>query len=124
MKIWKILFVLLLLLFILNVMGLSFQNRQSVEDTIETLINGFSLIPVYGYAYQVAIGSKGIAIVIFSINFLAILFVSYLAVVFMLNNLSISSFASTVVSFLVFAVIIYPMYKYAFHSNELWSKNA
>ncbi len=105
-------------------MGLSFQNRQSVEDTIETLINGFSLIPVYGYAYQVAIGSKGIAIVIFSINFLAILFVSYLAVVFMLNNLSISSFASTVVSFLVFAVIIYPMYKYAFHSNELWSKNA
>lgn len=123
MKIWKILFVLFLLLFILDLIGLALQNSISAGDAVGVFISGFSLIPVYGFAYQVAIGSKSIAIAFFSVNLLAILFVSFLAIAWLLKNPSLNVFAETIVSLMIFSLLIYATYMYAFKSNHLWGED-
>ena len=123
-KWWKILFGILLVFFVIEILGLPFEKSPGVSDVVWLIISGFSLIPIYGYAYQVAIGSKGIAITILLLNLPPIILGTYLAVMVFLNNQSAVQLFFSLLGFFVVGIIVYPMYRYAFHSNHLWCENA
>ncbi len=123
-KWWKRLFVILLVFFVFEIIGMPFEKSLGVSDAVWLIISGLSLIPIYGYAYQVAVGSKGIAITIFIANLPPIILGTYLAVLVYLNNQSVVQLLFSLLGFVVVGIIVYPMYRYAFYSNHLWSENA
>ncbi len=123
-KWWRILFGILLVFFVIDVLGLPFEENLDFSYAVWMTISGLSLIPIYGYAYQVTIGSKAIAIIILLLNVPAILFGMYLSTVVFASFQSAIQLFLFVLGLVVVGVIIYPMYRYAFHSNHLWGENA
>ncbi len=123
-KWWKILFGIVLILFVIDIFSTPFEENLGINDAIWLIIGGLSLIPLYGYAYQVAIGSKGIAISIFIINLPPIMLGAYLAIAMYLNNQTAVQLVASMLGLIVVGIILFPIYKYAFHSNHLWSENA
>lgn len=123
-KWWRILFGILLIFFVLDIVGLPFEDNLTFSDAIWLTISGLSLIPVYGYAYQVAIGSKLIAIIILMFNLPALMFGMYLSTILFANFESVVQLFLFVLGLVAVGVIIYPMYRYAFQSDHLWNENA
>ncbi|TMP22742.1 hypothetical protein CWB99_23860 [Pseudoalteromonas rubra] len=79
------------------------------------------LIPLYGYAFNVAIGSKAIAIAIFL--FTAAVpggFTLIFGVAFTIQHFSVVQLVSSTGSFALLLFILYPVFMYAFKSDELW----
>lgn len=122
MKKWKILFWILAVLTLIQLIALPFSESIQYE-ILSVIFSGITLIPIYGYSYQIAIGNKLVAIIIFSLNCLAFL-VCILALSLLLST-SFSIFQLVVVLciLVVFWLIIYPQYAYAFKSGNLWSNN-
>ncbi len=110
--------------FAISIIGLPFQNRFSAGDSFGLIINGLSLIPIYGYAYQVAIGSKGIAIGIFIVNLPAFILGAHFGISLLLEKQSYTQLFFSLLGLVVMCVMFYPVYKYAFGSKNLWSSNA
>ena len=111
-------------LFAIQLIAVPLSGGQSVGSLIGLVIGGLSLIPLYGYAYGVAIGSKGIAIAIFSINGLVSVFglISVVAAVWQHFGV-VQAVASSLGLFFMW-LYLYPQFAYAFRSNDLWSANA
>ena len=124
MKKWKFVFGFAAFLVAVDMLKFPFRRDLEFFDFIWLIFGGFSLFPLYGYAYGVAIGNKLIAIVIFSVN--ALLFIGGLVVAgfLMLNQPSGIALAAMTFAFAAYAIYLYPQFMYAFKSNELWQKNA
>ena len=122
--VWKVVFWLMAISFAMQLVSVPLTNAHSVGDTIGLIFNGFSLIPLYGYSYQVTIGTKHIAILIFSINCLGIILGIYVVSAQELSSLGSTQLVSIAIAIVLAYVYIYPQYAYAFKSNALWRKNA
>jgi hypothetical protein len=108
------------LLFVAQLATTPFTSGGTLWDVVRLITGGLSLVPLYGYAYQVAIGNKAIAIVIFGYNTMLLIIALLFAIHALINNWSLF------VLFLVFLLVavsfafVYPQYKYAFDSDDLW----
>jgi hypothetical protein len=124
MRLWKDIFWACVLLFIAQLATTPFSAAGTLWDAARLVTGGLSLVPLYGYAYQVAVGNKVIAFLIFSFNAIlltvALLFALYalitegsLFILFLVSLLLAVSFG-----------FLYPQYKYAFDSDDLWVAGA
>jgi hypothetical protein len=121
---WKDIFWGCALLFVIQLGTTPFSSAGTLWDVARLITSGLTLVPLYGYAYQVAIGNRAIAILIFGYNAIfltvALLFALYvlitegsLFILFLVSLLLAVSFA-----------YLYPQYKYAFDSDDLWVAGA
>ena len=110
--------------FVLSLIELPFKNKIGIADFVGLILCGFSLIPYYGYAYQVAIGNQVIAIIIFFINLLLTGFASYPGVVYTVHNISFLQLVFVFLGIALTAIIFYPQFMYAFKSKNIWSRDA
>ena len=124
MRVWKEIFWACVLLFACQLVTTPFSSSGSFWDVVRLIASGLSLVPLYGYAYQVAIGNKAIAITIFGYNaiFLAIAFL--LAVYVLVTEWSLFVLFLLVLLLAVSFAFLYPQYKYALDSDELWAAGA
>ena len=82
------------------------------------------MIPLYGFAYQVAVGNKPIAIGIFFVNTFLFCLGLVWAVNIFIAEPGFAQFIFSILGIGFFLVILYPQYKYAFKSSSLWASNA
>jgi hypothetical protein len=124
MRIWKDIFWACALLFVIQLGTTPFSSAGTLWDAARLVASGLSLVPLYGYAYQVAVGNKAIAIVIFGSNAIFLTIALLLAVYVLISEWSFF------ILFLVFLLVavsfafLYPQYKYAFDSDDLWVASA
>jgi hypothetical protein len=124
MKPWKDVFWACALLFGVQLVTTAFSSAGTLWDATKLLAGGLSLIPIYGYAYQVAIGNKAIAIVIFGYNTLFMLMVVLLALYVLVTQGSLFVLFLFVLLLALSFAYLYPQYKYAFDSDDLWGAGA
>jgi len=124
MKKWKFIFGIAALLFAIDLIQLPFRAQLEFSNFIAVIIGGLSLIPLYGYAYQIAIGNKPIAIAIFAVNVLISLAVLVTSAMPYFGNFGLGAILSIVCGVLFLAVFLYPQFMYAFRSNPIWGENA
>ncbi|MEW6983936.1 hypothetical protein AAD001_14890 [Colwelliaceae bacterium 6471] len=121
MKKWKALAYLFSVFFIVNLVALSISDNLSIWDFLNSVVIGLSLVPLYGYAWQKAIGNKLTSIFIFIFNLSCTLFaLIYIGFEF-LNSLG--SFITYSITYILLILFLYPQYCYAFKSEKLWLKN-
>jgi len=119
MGIWKDVFWACALLFVVRLRASPFTSAGTLSDVTRLMISGLSLIPLYGYAYQVPIGNRAVAIVMFGYNAIFTTIALRLAA-----HVRVTDWGLTIL-FLVFLllalsfVFLYPQYKYAFDSDDL-----
>lgn len=120
MRRWKDIFWACAILFVLQLVTTPFAASGSLWDVVRLVVSGLSLIPIYGYAYQVAIGNRAIVMLIFGYNaiFLAVAFL--FAAYALVTGWSVFILFSVLVLLAVSFAFLYPQYKYAFDSDELW----
>jgi hypothetical protein len=124
MKHWKILFWIVAVSFATNLISAPFFiSNLKMSDFIGTFIIGISLIPLYGYAHQVAIGIKEFSILIFSINAILV-FIGFYYVALLAASGNLYGILAILVVLICGVIFLYPQFMYAFKSNNLWSKNA
>ena len=90
---------------------------------VRLITSGISLVPLYGYAYQVAIGDKVIATLIFGYNAMLLVLAALLAVYTLITDWSAFVLLLVGVLFAVSFAFLYPQYKYAFDSDNLWGED-
>lgn len=124
MKKWKFVFGVAAFLFLLDLIKIPFKSDLEAFDFVSVILSGFSLFPIYGYAYQLTIGNKPIAIFTFGLN--AVLALAAFSFVgwFAFNNPSAALFVGLGVVALLTGVYLYPQFMYAFKSDDLWRENA
>ena len=124
MKKWKIIFWIAGLSFALQIINVPLSKNPGLSDTIGMLITGFTLVPLYGFAYKIAIGTRTIAIAIFLINFVILVFSIYWLVLYTMNHISMVQLFFSGFALFVALLFFYPVFAYAFKSKEIWSSNA
>lgn len=124
MKKWKFVFFVSALSFLLDLIKIPFKSDLEFFDFMLAIFNGLSLFPIYGYAYQLAIGNKAIAIITFILNSIAALVAYSLFVWLAFNNPSTILFVGLGVVVLPIGLYLYPQFMYAFKSEQLWRQNA
>jgi len=124
MKAWKALFWLVLIFFILDLVKLPFSKNPGINDMISLFISGFSLMPIYGYAYQIGIGNKIIATIIFSINALGMAAANYFGMLMLLEEITRAQIILTIIALAISFIYLFPQFMYAFKSNHLWNQSA
>jgi hypothetical protein len=124
MKKWKDIFWACALLFVSQLVTIPFNSGGTLWDVARLIASGLSLVPLYGFAYQVAIGNKAIAISIFGYSAIFLIIALLLAVYVLITEWSLF------ILFLIFLLLavsfafLYPQYKYAFDSDDLWVASA
>lgn len=124
MKIWKDIFWACVLLFVSLLVTTPFSSSGTLWDVAKLITGGLSLVPLYGYAYGVAIGSKATAVLIFGCNALFLMAVFLLAVYVLITGWSLFVLFLIVLLLAVSLAYLYPLYKYAFDSEELWAASS
>jgi membrane protein YdbS with pleckstrin-like domain len=124
MSIWKDIFWACALLFVAYLLVSPFSAAGGPWDIARLIAIGLSLIPIYGYAYRVAIGSQAIAILIFGCNAIFVALASLLALYALITNGSLLILFLVVVFLALSFAYLYPQYRYAFDSEDLWVANA
>ena len=120
MRIWKDVFWACALLFVIQLGTTPFSSAGTLWDVARLIISGLSLVPLYGYAYQLAIGSQAIAIVIFGFNAMFLTIALLLAVHALITGWSMFILFLVLVLLALSFAFLYPQYKYAFDSDDLW----
>ena len=123
MRKWKLLAYLFTAFFIINLVALPFSTNVTIWDFINLIAIGFSLIPMYGYAYKIAIGNKFTAIIIFIYNAICATAATWLFILIVKSAFSVTSLAIYMFAEMFILVCMYPQFKYAFKSEILWVKN-
>jgi hypothetical protein len=124
MRIWKDIFWACVLLFVGHLATTAFSSSGSLVDVVRLIAIGISLTPLYGYAYQVAIGNRTIALFIFGYNAV------FLTVALLFALFGLVTEGSLFVLLLVCLLLavsfgfLYPQYKYAMDSDELWNPSS
>ncbi|WP_390449890.1 hypothetical protein, partial [Pseudoalteromonas sp. MTN2-4] len=125
LKKWKFLFAFVAFITFLELVGLPFKENLKYSDFLSVIVSASTLIPIYGYAYGVAIGNKTIAILIFVLNVLIFGGISLLwLVLYTFNQFSLIQLLFSLGAFAFLLFVAYPVYMYAFRSDALWSENA
>lgn len=125
MKYWKVLFWIFAFLLVIDFIALPLSNDTSIYDFIGLFVGGILLFPYYGYAYQKAVGWKLLWQISFFINVLMVVFSIYDPFIeSVLHKPDIAGFFSIVIAVLLCMLLFIPFYRYAFHSNHLWSNSA
>ena len=124
MKKWKFTFWLMAFLFAISLLEVPFGGDQSFVNLIFQVVSALSLIPLYGYAYSIAIGSKNIAIIIFTINFFGTLYGLFALVLGTFQDYDLAILGANIIVLLFIFLFLYPQYAYAFKSNNMWESNA
>ena len=124
MRIWKDIFWACALLFVIHLVVSPFSTAAGSWDLVRLIAMGLSLLPLYGYAYQVAIGNRAIAILIFGCNAIFVIGASLAALYVLVTKISLSILFLAVIFFALSFTYLYPQYKYAFDSEDLWAANA
>ena len=124
---WKILFWLMAIIETSSLFIVMFSDNFSMYSSAGFILPFLTLFPLYGFAYSFPIWNRKFAIAIFMINT-----VLYVAV----NGFSFYSLGSDfdftfmflvlfAIFTLIYFIVLYPQYMYAFKSDNLWSdKNA
>lgn len=122
MLIWKLVFAFTAMSFLVNAWNLP--NDHEIITIIFILIEGLTMFPLFGYAYQVAIGSKSLSAIIFRINVLLIAvswIYIYLKGYIEFNVMGILGLLfGAAISF----IFIYPQFAYSFRSKNIWEQSA
>jgi hypothetical protein len=117
---WKIVFWLSALLLMVNLINLPFQESISAYEILGLICGSFAVIMIYGYANNIAIGSKNIAIAIFIINLCLSLF-SAVELIYMLSTDFEPILLLVLVIVIPFMLLFtIPQYRYAFKSENVW----
>jgi len=124
MKKWKFVFGFALFLYLIDLLSIPFRNEISPKDFVGLIVFGITLIPMYGFAYNVAIGSKRIAIAIFIFNALWIPYGLYFTVIMFIAYPGVFQAIFSCLGLFFLWVFIYPSFMYSFKSNELWNNKA
>ena len=125
MKKRKFLFAFVAFITFLELFGLPFKESLKYSDFLSVIVSASILIPIYGYAYGVAIGTKTIAILIFVLNVLIFGGISvFWLVLYTFNQFSLIQLLFSLGAFAFLLFVAYPVYMYAFRSDALWSENA
>ena len=124
MRIWRDIFWACLLLFVVQLATTPFSSAGTLWDVVRLISSGISLIPLYGYAYQVAIGNKAIASIIFVYNAILLTIALLLAIHGLVTEGSLFVLFLVLLLLAVSFGFLYPQYKYAFDSDELWGAGA
>lgn len=119
---WKVVFWLFLVLGVFEVLKFPIQENINIYNFLGLMLLMFSLIVIYGNAYQIAIGNKKFAITVFSINLIVIGYISFILILTLINSIGVGEKVWVVLSILTAFVYILPIYRYAFMSNDLWNK--
>jgi hypothetical protein len=112
------------LLFVTQLLTTPFSSAGTLWDVVRLITSGLSLVPLYGYAYQVAIGNKAIAIVIFGYNAILLTIALLFAIHALINGWSLFVLFLVSLFLAVSFAFLYPQYKYAFYSDDLWGAGA
>ena len=124
MRIWKDIFWACVLLFVVQLATTPFSAAGTLWDAVRLITSGLSLVPLFGYAYQVAIGNKATALLIFGYNAIFLTIAMLLAIYVLVTE------GTLFILFLVFLLsavslaFLYPQYKYAVDSDDLWGAKA
>ncbi len=124
MRKWKFVFFVAALSFLSDLIKIPFKSDLEFFDFMLAIFNGLSLFPIYGYAYQLAIGNKPIAIITFVLNSVVALVAYSLFGWFAFNNQSTFLFVGLGLVALPIGLYLYPQFMYAFKSERLWRQNA
>jgi len=124
MKIWKDIFWACALLFVIQLGTTAFSSAGTLWDVARLIISGLSLVPLYGYAYRVAVGNRAIAILIFGYNAIFVTVALLLAAHALITGWSLFILFLVVLLVALSFVFLYPQYKYAFDSDDLWGESA
>jgi hypothetical protein len=120
MKVWKDIFWACALLFVIQLATTPFSSGDSLWTVARLVFSGLSLIPLYGYAYQVAIGNKAIAFSIFGLNAVLLTLALLLAAHGLITGGSLFVLFLVLLLLAVSFAFLYPQYRYAAHSDNLW----
>lgn len=123
-KLWKFIFWLLATVIAISFVRAPFINPSPIDLLVLAFFSTISLIPLYGFAYQRAIGSKAIATGMFVINSPYIGYGIWQAVDYFIKEPSIFQAFFSLISILLAGLFLYPIYAYAFKSNNLWQHDA
>ncbi len=123
MRKWKLLAYFFTAFFIINLVALPFSTNITIWDFVNLIVIGLSLIPMYGYANEVAIGNKLTAIAIFMYNAICTIAATWLFITIVISAFSITSLVIYIFAELFVLVCMYPQFKYAFKSEHMWVKN-
>ena len=111
-------------LFLLELIRIPFKTDPEISDFLSVIFSGFSLFPIFGYAYRLAIGNKPIAITTFGLNAALALIPLLFGCWAVINDPGIASFIVLSILILLMGIYLYPQFMYAFKSDELWDENA
>lgn len=124
MGIWRDVFWACALLFVIQLVASPFSSAGTLWDVARLIISGLSLVPLYGYAYQVPIGNRAVAIVMFGYNAIFTIIAVLLAVHVLVTDWSVTMLVLVFLLLALSFVFLYPQYKYAFDSDDLWGASA
>jgi hypothetical protein len=124
MRIWKDIFWACVLLFIAHLATTAFSSSGSLVDVVRLVAIGISLIPLYGYAYQVAIGNRTIAFFIFGYNAIFLTVALLFAIFGLVTEGSLFVLLLVCLLLAVSFAFLYPQYKYAMDCDDLWNASA
>ena len=117
---WKIVAYIFFAMFAVNIITMPFSDDLSIWYFVNLIAMGISLIPLYGFGWQIAIGNRLTSTIIFSLNSLGIVIALY-AVGFTAFN-SFYSVTIFILTLALFGLFLYPQFMYAFKSNDLWAE--
>lgn len=120
--IWKIIFWLFLVIGLPLIIRFPFKDGNGIYDYLGAMMFVLSLIVIYGNAYRTAIGNKAIAITVFFIILAMVSYITYILVLALIGSNEIGEKIGISLSLLFALIYISPIFRYAFMSNEIWSK--
>jgi len=123
MKKWKLLFWFVFTVELISLIRLPFSESIGLLDIFGLVFGGISLMPMYGFSYQIPIGNRLISKLIFFGNacFLSLPF--SLSIVAFIGNPSIAQFVFSTLAMALALTVMYPLFMYAFRSDCLWTTN-
>ncbi|BDX07508.1 hypothetical protein [Planctobacterium marinum] len=122
MKGWKFLFWLFALLLFIDFVTLPFSDDIGLWSFVGLVFGCVALIPYYGYAYQVSIGSIDFWRAMFLIQVALVIISIYDPVI--ANLLHVPNLENVLIAFvmvLILCLVFIPAYRYAFRSGHLWA---
>lgn len=122
-KFWKLIFWLAALLAVTSVFTTPFDN-PSVTGVLWLIASLFYLILMYGYAYEIPIGSKGMSIAVLILNTPAFVLGIYEAAALAYFKPSLGQTLSTAAAIGFVLLLLYPGYAYSFKSTSIWNQDA
>lgn len=93
---------------------------QDVIIVFGSVTTFLSFVSMYGFAYKIAVGSKLLAIITLFLNLAAMLLSLYLMRAWQVSLDDIWDVFFTLLGGLLVVLLFYPLYGYAFKSNEVW----